>query len=97
MRVDVADQAYAALRAAGRSVRVWLDGVEQTQVIWADEEAGELQRFEIGPDGRPLSVGDTWLAVVHRGAVKVVIVDRCPQCGWIINGPGVEGADCKCA
>lgn len=72
MRIDQRD--WAVLRDHGLDWKVTLDGVPQRLVIWADDEAGELEAFVPGPDGRPQldPKGPGALTEIRRGKVLFI-------------------------
>ena len=53
-------------------VRVYLDGVERSGTICADEEKGTLRCYEYDIDtGAPLVRDDKWVEVELRGEVRI--------------------------
>lgn len=71
---DPGNTAYADLLCEGRTVHIFLDGVEQRDVITADEEAGTVERFVLDADGHaqldPLKEGEAWIETV-TGTVRI--------------------------
>lgn len=66
------------IRRSGKRIRVFLDGVEQSLVITADEETGELVRCVPDANGKPqVDPADresVWIETL-RGRVEVRIED----------------------
>lgn len=76
MRLEVGTPEWRALRTPDKKVGVFLNGEEQSDVIMADEEAGELRRFVRGKDGRlqrDPSDPEVLMTEVVRGTVKIVV------------------------
>lgn len=75
-RQDEGFPEYAAALKARKLILITVDGVQQREVITADEEEGFILQYETDANGR-LEVSDG-NAVIKRseGAVKIEIVER---------------------
>lgn len=51
--------------------RVFLDDVEITGVIEADDEAGYVVRYRTGPSGRPLVLAEEFMIEKRKGRVTI--------------------------
>lgn len=71
---DAGFDAFMGALAAGRSVHVYLDGVEQTHVSVADDELGQVTRCVLDEKGRiqvnPAKSDEVWIETV-TGKVEV--------------------------
>lgn len=57
-----------------KTAKVFLDGVEQTECLIADEEEGYIKRFKRDKSGRPfVEVDDLATEVIH-GKVEIKVV-----------------------
>jgi YD repeat-containing protein len=52
---------------------IFLDGERIGQVIIADEEAGEIVRYQRDPDGQIISDGDQCARETLKGEVRIVL------------------------
>lgn len=53
LSIDKRDPGFSH-RAVGLKARIYLDGVEQTYAVTADEEEGLIVRYKLGDNGRPI-------------------------------------------
>jgi hypothetical protein len=71
-------QQWVDVRIAGKTPRIFLDGVETSQVIAVDEEGGWVRRYavdEITNRFRLNDDGDELLAETVTGKVRIVLDD----------------------
>lgn len=51
---------------------ILLDGVEQVEVLEADEEEGTVTKYKTTPTGVPIYAGGKYLTEVKTGVVRIV-------------------------
>ncbi|WP_347883230.1 hypothetical protein [Pseudomonas aestiva] len=68
--VDQHDPGYSP-GLIGRGVKVFLDGVEQRQVVTADDELGLIVMYDLDEQGNVKVEGDEVVWVTVHGAVKI--------------------------
>lgn len=56
---------------AAQVAEIFLDGVKQRRVVWADEEKGEAAVYSEGPDGRMIVQGDEFVMEIRKGQVVI--------------------------
>lgn len=72
---DPGERAYALARADGKTVKVYLDGVEQKHAVTADANEGWVKREVVSPAGNIAYNPATWeiyREIVH-GVVRIDI------------------------
>jgi len=82
LSADKSDPGYVPWRIAvaeGKSIRVLLDGIEQREVVTADDELGVLVRPKLNWEGKLLIDPDNrdrvWLETL-QGQVRIEISER---------------------
>lgn len=65
---------WIATLAQGQVVKVYLDGVEQSDVDFADERAGVIRRCKLDAEGRIYVEGDEIARETVAGHVRIEIV-----------------------
>ena len=68
--VDEQDPGYSP-GLIGRGVKVFLDGVEQRQVVTADDELGLIVMYDVDENGRVKMDGEMVRRINAQGAVKI--------------------------
>jgi hypothetical protein len=73
-----ADRKSVDWHPVANSVKVFLDGVEQTHCITADEERGNIIQYARDEDGKILMAenGEDALTVCIHGAVRIEVPDE---------------------
>lgn len=69
MRLHVNEDADKHLH---RYAEIYLDDVQLTRVIMADEELGEVEVFAVDASGSVIVVGDEVKTVTYRGRVRIL-------------------------
>ncbi|RVQ20089.1 hypothetical protein [Sinorhizobium meliloti] len=69
---------WCIVRSDMKTIKVFLDGVEQNRCEMADDEAGEIRRFVTTPQGNLATdmIRGEFLTEVVKGKVEIRIEDR---------------------
>lgn len=72
-KFDPGEHVFAKLRASGKQVKVWLDGVEQDNCITADVDEGWVKRYQTDHEGNlAVAIADnTILTEIIKGRVVI--------------------------
>lgn len=75
-KFDPGEHVFAKLTASGKSVKIWLDGVEQLQCITADVDEGWVKRYQTDHEGNlAVAIADnTILTEIVKGRVAIETV-----------------------
>ncbi|MGV2188762.1 hypothetical protein ACQZ4Q_08100 [Agrobacterium vitis] len=63
-------------------LRVFLNGRECDNCLFADEETGTVERLRIGSDGLLLTQNGHFVSETVSGSVKLVLKDGAPSAAW---------------
>ncbi len=72
LSIDKRDPGFSH-RNVGLKARIYLDSVEQTHCVTADEEESLIVKYKIGEDGKPVAdlVAEAWVLETVRGKVLI--------------------------
>ena len=74
-RDDAGHSQWIEVQSMGKTADIYLDGIEQNNVVTVDDEAGTVLRYKVGDDGQLVVEGDELICELVMGRVEIRLRD----------------------